>query len=75
MTKTVRVADLIDDVNSAIATSPADAKESRETLAYFLANVLHKTGNYAGFMYNQPYGSPGSDPTRIHYFKHRKLGV
>jgi hypothetical protein len=69
--KTIEVAALIDKANTFFELSPDNQAAERQGVATFLGNVLHETGNYAGFMYLKPYNSPGSDPTRVYYSKRK----
>ena len=47
--KTVTVEHIKERVNSMLANSADDVKESRIALAIFLEGVLMETGNYKGF--------------------------
>jgi hypothetical protein len=50
MRKTIRVNELKEMVNDTLEKSTCSS-EARKMLALFLSDVLHKTGNYHGFMY------------------------
>lgn len=52
---------------------PETSTADRARLQDFVGDILLKTDNYAGFLYQQPYGEPGSDPTRIQFLKSHKL--
>jgi hypothetical protein len=70
--KTIEVAALIDKANHFFEHSDRERYAAeRKGVATFLDSILHQTGNYAGFMYLEPYGSPGSDPSRVYYSKRK----
>jgi hypothetical protein len=87
--KTTCVLDLLKWVNGFLASSQDDQKEARDSLCIMFENVLHKSGNYAGFNYltadmvkeGLSYGvthcSDGEhrfhDESRRFYFVHRNL--
>lgn len=56
MRKTIAVKELVQDVNAKLALSTLTQGE-KEVLCTFLANWLHKTGNYRGFSYNFDWNS------------------
>lgn len=73
MAKTIPVVRIIEMANAFMQHSPADARQDRLSVADFVGNILHKTGNYAGFSYLTPYGAPDNDPSRVFFYTSHKL--
>lgn len=73
MAKTIKVETILQMANDFFEKSPDDARMERINMQSFVSNILHKTNNYAGFNYLVPYGEPGSDSSRIFFYKHRNL--
>lgn len=70
---TIKLSELIDRANSYLAVSPPVMRNERLGVQDFISSRLHEANVYAGFGYVQPYGSPGSDETRIFFYKHWAL--
>jgi hypothetical protein len=73
MAKTIKVARIVELTNAFFEKSPDDARMERLHAQAFVTNLLMETGNYAGFGYITPYGEPGSDSSRIFFYKSHKL--
>lgn len=73
MAKTIKVKSLIERANIYFEQSPDDARMERIAVQAFMTNLLLDAKAYAGFGYVKPYGEPGSDSSRIHFYKHHSL--
>jgi hypothetical protein len=71
--RTIKVVDLIDKANKFFELSPDSAKIDRIAVADFISQILHDTGNYAGFSYLRDYYDPANDSTRVFYYTHHNL--
>lgn len=49
--KTIPVAFLLEKANNMLEHSTLDLTQARESVAMFVADCLHQTGNYKGFGY------------------------
>jgi hypothetical protein len=63
--KTIHVQDIKDKANLMFDISPVEKVEERKAIAIFVSDLLHKTGNYRGFIYS----SKESDIHAGHYGK------
>lgn len=52
--KTIKVADLRNQINEALASTHDDCQPTREALQTLLERILMDTGNYKGFAYLTP---------------------
>jgi hypothetical protein len=50
MKKTIKVLDLLDKVNTALASENI-SQDEKNALSWLLTSVLHETGNYHGYTY------------------------
>jgi len=72
--KTLALADIIAEMDKFVERTPDGMDRERQAVHNFVANLLLKADAYAGYRYLQPYGEPGTDPTRTSFYLHRKLG-
>jgi hypothetical protein len=52
--KTTSVKTLVDKANGYLRLDTI-SQEKKETISFFIASILHETGNYRGFSYNFPW--------------------
>lgn len=70
---TIKLAEVIDNANAYFKNTPPVCRNERLGVHDFVATILHRANVYAGFGYVEPYGSPGSDDSRIFFYKHAAL--
>lgn len=73
MAKSIKVTDVLEQANRFFELSPDCARMDRLHVAHFVEGLLLAAKAYAGFGYLVPYGEPGSDSSRVFFYKHRSL--
>lgn len=72
MRTTITFAAIVEKANAMLENSKDEAKAERTAIHTFVTDLLLGNDIYAGFGYRDPYGSPGSDPTRTYFYRPRE---